>query len=258
MKLKPLLIHIIILSFIYDAASAATGTGNQTDIDNCARLFPEAHCATWNARTSKICGCASCDPYFHSTQMTLPQITREGYTLIDECYCGTCRCSANPNTSKQNGTCTCGSNGANFDTCTASVPCSSSTCTNNWYATINGTYYCSTNVQCNSNIPGARVAYYVSAACSGGKGLNNDRCAVAQCASGTPSTDKSACVCYSGTYGKITSTSSTCTDCPGGGTSDVNFHQSLGPYSIYACYLPSGTTFSNTTGSGKVTDKCYY
>lgn len=59
--------------------------------------------------------------------------------------------------------------------------------------------------------------------------------------------------CKKGYYGSGQS----CTRCPssGGvyGTTAV-----AGAIAITACYLPSGTAFSDTTGSGTYTDDCYY
>lgn len=59
--------------------------------------------------------------------------------------------------------------------------------------------------------------------------------------------------CKKGYYGSGQS----CTRCPssGGvyGTTAV-----AGATAITACYLPSGTAFNDTTGSGTYTDDCYY
>jgi len=93
--------------------------------------------------------------------------------------------------------------------------------------------------------------------------------------------------CASGYYGTATSATSGCTKCPenatcaGGngstfscakgyykdGTSCARCPSSGGVYgttastgatSITDCYLPSGTTFSDSTGSGTYTSNCYY
>ncbi len=71
----------------------------------------------------------------------------------------------------------------------------------------------------------------------------------ATCAGGNNSTF----VCAKGYY----KNGNVCTRCPasGGvyGTTDTT-----GATSITSCYLPSGTSFSDGTGSGTYTSKCYY
>lgn len=88
--------------------------------------------------------------------------------------------------------------------------------------------------------------------------------------------------CASGYYGTATSASAGCTACPanatcagGNGSTFIckaNYYKSgaacqpcpnsgkstAGSTSITSCYLPSGTTFSDSTGSGTYSDKCYY
>lgn len=56
-------------------------------------------------------------------------------------------------------------------------------------------------------------------------------------------------VCSKGYYGSGTS----CAQCPGGGTTSTT-----GAASVTQCCLPSGTTFSDTTGSGVYTAQCCY
>lgn len=59
--------------------------------------------------------------------------------------------------------------------------------------------------------------------------------------------------CKQGYYGSGQS----CTRCPSSG--GVYGTTALaGATAITKCYLPSGTAFSDTTGSGTYTDKCYY
>lgn len=59
--------------------------------------------------------------------------------------------------------------------------------------------------------------------------------------------------CKQGYYGSEQS----CTRCPSSG--GVYGTTALaGATAITECYLPSGTAFSDTTGSGTYTDKCYY
>jgi len=93
--------------------------------------------------------------------------------------------------------------------------------------------------------------------------------------------------CASGYYGTATSATSGCTKCPanatcaGGNGSTFSCAKgyykdgtvcarcpssggiygttaSTGATSITSCYLPSGTTFSDSTGSGTYTSDCYY
>ncbi|MBQ8293809.1 MAG: hypothetical protein IJX89_00265 [Alphaproteobacteria bacterium] len=93
--------------------------------------------------------------------------------------------------------------------------------------------------------------------------------------------------CASGYYGTATSDSTGCTICPDNATclggNGSTFRCAQGYYkngascprcpisnntygttlllnatSITDCYLPSGTEFSDTTGTGTYTDKCYY
>lgn len=88
--------------------------------------------------------------------------------------------------------------------------------------------------------------------------------------------------CARGYYGTATSASAGCTACPanatcagGNGstfTCKANYYKNgstcqpcpnsgkstAGSTSITSCYLPSGTTFSDSTGSGTYSDKCYY
>ncbi len=59
-------------------------------------------------------------------------------------------------------------------------------------------------------------------------------------------------VCAKGYYG-----TSGCTKCPSyGGAPGTT--KSAGSTSVTKCYIPSGTTFSDPTGSGKFTADCYY
>ncbi len=64
--------------------------------------------------------------------------------------------------------------------------------------------------------------------------------------------------CASGAYGTARGSSysignlSGCSRCPSGGTS------SAGSTSITSCYIPSGTAFNETSGTGTYTQNCYY
>lgn len=59
--------------------------------------------------------------------------------------------------------------------------------------------------------------------------------------------------CIQGYYGSGQS----CTRCPSSG-GVYGTTAAAGATTITECYLPSGTAFSDTTGSGTYTDKCYY
>lgn len=58
--------------------------------------------------------------------------------------------------------------------------------------------------------------------------------------------------CAAGYYGTSTNGTSGCTQCPESGQSVA------GSTDITSCYLPAGTTFSDSTGSGTYTADCYY
>lgn len=71
-------------------------------------------------------------------------------------------------------------------------------------------------------------------------------------------TSRFAYRCASGAYGTARGSSysignlSGCSRCPSGGTS------SAGSTSITSCYIPSGTAFNETSGTGTYTQNCYY
>lgn len=58
--------------------------------------------------------------------------------------------------------------------------------------------------------------------------------------------------CAVGYYGTSTNGTSGCTRCPESGQSVA------GSTDITSCYLPAGTAFSDSTGSGTYTSDCYY
>lgn len=59
--------------------------------------------------------------------------------------------------------------------------------------------------------------------------------------------------CAAGYYGASLNGTSGCTACPNGGTSVAGSNTS-----ITSCYLPAGTKFSDTSGSGEYTENCHY
>ena len=58
--------------------------------------------------------------------------------------------------------------------------------------------------------------------------------------------------CAAGYYGSSSNGTSGCSPCPSGGTS------SAGTTSATGCYIPSGTTGSDSTGTYKYTSNCYW
>ncbi|MDE6481639.1 MAG: hypothetical protein K2L25_02345 [Alphaproteobacteria bacterium] len=77
-----------------------------------------------------------------------------------------------------------------------------------------------------------------------------------QCGSACDATKKYRCA--KGYYGTSTNGTSGCTRCPAsGGTYGTT--ASAGATSITSCYLPSGSSFSDSTGSGTIVGgNCYY
>lgn len=63
--------------------------------------------------------------------------------------------------------------------------------------------------------------------------------------------------CAVGYYGSPKNTLSGCTRCPASG-GVYGTTAAAGATSITKCYLPSGTAFSDTAGSGEYTGNCYY
>lgn len=78
------------------------------------------------------------------------------------------------------------------------------------------------------------------------------------CSSGTATcTTTTVYQCAVGYYGSSTNGTSGCTRCPSsGGTYGTT--DAAGSKSITNCYIPSGTEFSDTSGIGNYTGKCYY
>jgi len=63
--------------------------------------------------------------------------------------------------------------------------------------------------------------------------------------------------CAVGYYGSSSNGTSGCTRCPSSG-GIYGTTASAGSTSITSCYIPSGTSFSDSTGSGRYTSNCYY
>ncbi|MDE5615699.1 MAG: hypothetical protein K2I81_02605 [Alphaproteobacteria bacterium] len=62
--------------------------------------------------------------------------------------------------------------------------------------------------------------------------------------------------CAEGYYGTTSNGTSGCTRCPASG--GIYGMSAAGSTTITACYIPSGTGFSDSTGSGIYTENCYY
>lgn len=63
--------------------------------------------------------------------------------------------------------------------------------------------------------------------------------------------------CKKGYYGTPKSVGSGCTQCPSsGGTHGTT--AAIGATAVTECYIPSGTAFSDSAGSGTYTGNCYY
>lgn len=63
--------------------------------------------------------------------------------------------------------------------------------------------------------------------------------------------------CARGYYGSSMNGTTGCSRCPASGGA-YGTTASAGSTAITACYIPSGTSFSDTTGSGTYTGNCYY
>ena len=72
------------------------------------------------------------------------------------------------------------------------------------------------------------------------------------CSTSTKCTSSTQYRCAAGYYGITTNGSSGCTRCPNSGSSVP------GPTVIRSCYLPSGTTGTDTSGTYTYTADCYY
>jgi len=63
--------------------------------------------------------------------------------------------------------------------------------------------------------------------------------------------------CPVGTYKSTSGTQTSCTTCPtSGGVAGTT--ESQGSTAVTQCYIPAGTSFSDSTGTYEYTDKCYY
>ncbi len=62
--------------------------------------------------------------------------------------------------------------------------------------------------------------------------------------------------CAAGYYGSPKTAGTGCTKCPSSG--GVAGQSAAGSTTITSCYIPSGSSFSDSTGSGTYTGNCYY
>lgn len=78
------------------------------------------------------------------------------------------------------------------------------------------------------------------------------------CSSGTAKcTETTVYQCAVGYYGRSTNGTSGCTRCPSSG-GVYGTTAAAGSTAITSCYIPSGSSFSDGTGSGTYTGNCYY
>ncbi len=273
---------LILLSTISITTNLSAGTHGTT----CSSLFPSAHCTTWdesdNYVSSKTCTCSTCqssypDTYVHNT-------SSNGYQLIRGCTCASCSCLNNPTTSKTGGSCTCGTSGADYSTCTTSSTSgtlcigSTSSCAHLGTAgsvTINGQVWCAGYTLTSCTISGASKAYYYSKYCNAKYGANANTCLVYTCSNSgaTPNGTRTTCVCKPGYYGSsdgtnctacpigsyknIAGASASCTGCPK--YDGVNATTaSTASDSITDCYIPASSSFSDSTGTWQCSGNFYY
>ena len=114
------------------------------------------------------------------------------------------------------------------------------------------TNYAYVSPNCINTCPCARYATSYRCTCdsgyySTGGGETQCNCNNA-CPANSTCSSASSFSCNAGYY----KNGSSCTKCPDGGTSDK------GATDITQCYIASGASFSDTTGSGTYTSKCYY
>ncbi|MDE6481740.1 MAG: hypothetical protein K2L25_02890 [Alphaproteobacteria bacterium] len=114
--------------------------------------------------------------------------------------------------------------------------------------------------ECNSLAPVSQCCDACdSASCTGdttyiahGAGYESKSTRTCSCLNGCKVTSTSY-RCAAGYYGTSTNGTTGCTACPNGGTSVAGSNTS-----ITSCYLPTGTKFSDPSGSGDYTGNCYY
>ena len=88
---------------------------------------------------------------------------------------------------------------------------------------------------------------------SAGAGYEKKTTASCDCGTCTKTTSYR---CAAGYYGTSTNGSTGCTKCPSSG--GVAGLSAAGSKAITSCYIPSGSSFSDSTGSGTYTGNCYY
>lgn len=281
--MKKLIIICSSLTFCINANAGTLAT-------QCTSLFPNAHCTTWDESdinvSDKRCVCKTCPSSYPDSWV--PNTTSGGYTLIAGCQCSNCSCTNNPDTTKTTGTCTCGSSGADYSTCTAAsasaVRCNGSTGTTNggcysysYLLTVAGQYYCRPYYEQSCTISSAASAKKYSKYCTAGYGDTSYlECLVTSCGTGaTMNATRTACVCKAGYYGSNGSCrkcskgyykdsvgdAADCTRCPtANGATGTTAGE--GSTSITDCYIPATHewTYSDTKGAYTVhfTNDCYY
>lgn len=123
--------------------------------------------------------------------------------------------------------------------------------------TINGQIYCgmwaNTGSVQSCTIAGAGSAYLMGPCCNSEAQTvgYTSGCYAMGCKSGMqPAINYKSCTCKIGYYG---SASSSCTQCPSSGLTDET-----GAAQITDCFIPSGVTLTDGTGSYQYSDRCNY
>ena len=250
------------------AGGLAIMAGNATalTVTQCASIFSDQHCATFDVGDANNCTCDACQADY---PVRGGSIERQNVVLYNLCGCtGNGSCGINPDTAYRSGTYTCVNGRADWSTCLPSFPgggdasCAAkySKCSDAasggcraFSVTIDGVLYCSTGGSCGLP-PNALATTQVSRYCSDYKGVSEcaSFCAVQACKSPNyvPAPDRRSCVCSMGYY---RNTSGDCVQCPDGGTTG-----GIGASSISACYIPANQSISDSIGTYFYTQNCFY
>lgn len=250
------------------AGGLAIMAGNATalTVTQCASIFSDQHCATFDVADANNCTCNACQADY---PVRSGSIVRQNVVLNNLCGCtGNGSCGINPDTAYRSGTYTCVNGRADWSTCLPTSggsggsscsgyeKCSSASSggCRNFSITVDGVLYCNTGESCNTTAPGVATAVMVSQYCSDYMGVGGacaSFCAVMGCQPGwTPAPGRRSCVCAQGYY---RNSSNDCVQCPDGGTTG-----GIGASSISACYIPANQSISDSTGTYVYTQNCFY
>lgn len=247
------------------AGGLAIMAGNATALTatQCASIFSDQHCATFDVADANNCTCDACQADYPARGGS---IERQNVVLTNLCGCtGNGSCGINPDTAYRSGTYTCVNGRADWSTCLPTSggsvgsscsgyeKCSSASSggCRQFNFTSGDDIYCSVGSTC--TVPNSASAFLVSEYCSDYKGVAECTafCAVAGCRPGwTPTPDRRSCVCAQGYY---RNSSNDCVQCPDGGTTG-----GIGVSSISACYISANQSISDSTGTYVYTQNCFY